>query len=375
MSEPDSVSDPDPDMASDPVAEELSDIELLSEDDIAKLAGERVLQFAGVTVPPGTRTHFQLRSSEDFLTGEITTWGEVLHGAEPGPVLCLTAGIHGDELNGIEIVRRVLENTDVKRLRGVLVGVPIVNAFGFVNQSRYLPDRRDLNRYFPGRVTGSMASRIAWELWSNVIVHCTHLIDLHTGSQNRTNLPQIRGDINVEAVKDMARAFDAPLVIHNPGVGGTLRSAATRRGIPAILYEAGETLRFQADEIERGALGIRNVMGALGMRRGRAANLGAQQVYTRTRWLRADRGGILHLKLKLGDTVKAGERIGEISDPLRRTRAEFFSSHEGWVIGLSLLPMVTPGMAVVHLGVSGRMFDATQDPADIEEEMDPDRPE
>ncbi len=334
---------------------------------------------AGVTTSPGERKQFVVRSSEDFLTGEIETWGEVVHGIAPGPVLCLTGGVHGDELNGVEIVRSVLENTKPDRLSGVLVGVPIVNPFGFVNQSRYLPERRDLNRYFPGRDQGSMAARVAWELWSRVILHCDFLIDLHTGSQNRTNLPQIRGDLKVPAVMDMARSFDAPVVIHNAGLDGTLRSAATRAGIPSILYEAGETLRFQRDEIARGVLGISNVMRALKMRRGRAADLGVQQVFTQTRWLRADRGGILELLVALGDVIAPGDTIGVISDPLKRTRGDFVSTRRGRVIGLSLLPMVVPGMAVVHIGVSGRTLDATAGEAAGEaageEEMDADRPE
>jgi predicted deacylase len=342
-------------------------------DDAAVAEAAAGFEIAGLNVEPGSRQVFMLRSSESFLTGEIHTWGEVIRGVEPGPVLCLTGGVHGDELNGVEIVRSVLKRADPEKMGGVLVGVPIVNPFGFVNQSRYLPDRRDLNRYFPGRAEGSMASRVAWELWSRVIVHCTHLIDLHTGSQNRTNLPQIRGDLGVPSVMEIARSFDAPVVIHNPGLGGTLRSSASRTGITAVLYEAGETLRFQSEEVARGVLGVRNVMRALGMHRGRRANLGEQHIYAQTRWLRADRGGILELTVKLGDTIRQGEVIGVISDPLRRTQADFVSVRQGRVIGLSLLPMVVPGMAVVHVGLSGLKLSPSE--GDGEEELDPDRPE
>lgn len=329
------------------------------------------MQVANISVRPGTRGDFRLQTSEDFMAGNVEAWGMVLHGNEPGPVLCLTGGIHGDELNGVEIVRQVIETESPSALRGTLVGVPIVNISGFVNQSRYLPDRRDLNRYFPGRANGSIASRIAWELWSKVIVHCTHLIDLHTGSHNRTNLPQIRGDLENSIVMDMARAFDARVVIHNPGQDGTLRSAASRAGIAAVLYEAGETLRFQADEIELGVKGVRNVMRALGMRRSRPANLGDQMVFRETRWLRADRGGILDLRVKPGDSVKVGDVVGVISDPLRRTRGDLVSKRRGRVIGVALLPMVAPGMAVVHLGVPG----STITTAEMDDELDAERPE
>jgi predicted deacylase len=325
----------------------------------------------GVTVQPGSRREFRLQTTEDFTAGNVEAWGMVVHGAKPGPVLCLIGGIHGDELNGVEIVRRVIETESPAALSGTLVGVPIVNISGFSNQTRYLPDRRDLNRYFPGRANGSIASRVAWELWSKVIVHCTHLIDLHTGSHNRTNLPQIRGDLNNPIVLDMARAFDARVAIHNPGLDGTLRSAASRAGIAAVLYEAGETLRFQEDEIQMGVTGVRNVMRSLSMRRARQVSRGPQYMFRETRWLRADRGGILDLRVKPGDTVAVNDVVGVISDPLRRTRHNLISRRKGRVIGIALLPMVSPGMAVVHLGIPGSNL-AT---AELDDELDKERPE
>jgi uncharacterized protein len=329
------------------------------------------ISIGGITVQPGTRAEFRLQTSEDFTAGNVEAWGKVVHGTRPGPVLCLIGGIHGDELNGIEIVRRVVETESPTGLSGTLVGVPIVNVSGFTNQNRYLPDRRDLNRYFPGRPNGSIASRIAWELWSSVIVHCTHLIDLHTGSHNRTNLPQIRGDLNNPIVLDMARAFDSRVAIHNPGLDGTLRSAAARAGIAAVLYEAGETLRFQEHEIQMGVTGARNVMRALGMKRGRLASRGPQYLFRETRWLRADRGGILELRVKPGDMVAAGEVVGIISDPLRRTSNDLVSKRKGRVIGIALLPMVSPGTAVVHLGIPGSNLTS----AELDDEFDRERPE
>lgn len=329
------------------------------------------MRIGGITVRPGTRSEFRLQTTEDFTAGNVEAWGVVVNGSRPGPVLCLIGGIHGDELNGVEIVRRVIESEPANALSGTLVGVPIVNVSGFINQTRYLPDRRDLNRYFPGRANGSIASRVAWELWTKVIVHCTHLIDLHTGSHNRTNLPQIRGDLNNPIVLDMARAFDARVAVHNLGLNGTLRGAAARAGIAAVLYEAGETLWFQEAEIAFGVAGVRNVMRSLGMRRIRPVNLGPQEIFHETRWLRADRGGILDLRVKPGDMVAVGDVVGVTSDPLRQTRSDLVSRRRGRVIGIALLPMVSPGMAVVHLGIPGSRF-AT---AELDDELDNERPE
>jgi uncharacterized protein len=349
----------DPGAAGDTVAQDLP----------AERSGP--IAIGGITVQPGTRAEFRLQTTEDFTAGNVEAWGLVVHGTRPGPVLCLIGGIHGDELNGVEIVRRVVETESPAGLSGTLIGVPIVNVSGFTSQNRYLPDRRDLNRYFPGRPNGSIASRIAWELWSKVIVHCTHLIDLHTGSHNRTNLPQIRGDLNNPIVLDMARAFDSRVAIHNPGLDGTLRSAASRAGIAAVLYEAGETLRFQEHEIQMGVAGARNVMRSLGMKRGRQVSRGPQYLFRETRWLRADRGGILELHVKPGDMVAAGDVVGVISDPLRRTSNDLVSKRKGRVIGIALLPMVSPGTAVVHLGIPGSNVAS----AELDDELDRERPE
>jgi uncharacterized protein len=353
----------------EPEADPAAPEEAATAEPLAERSGP--IAIGGITVQPGTRAEFRLQTSEDFTAGNVEAWGLVVHGTRPGPVLCLIGGIHGDELNGVEIVRRVVETESPAGLSGTLVGVPIVNVSGFTNQNRYLPDRRDLNRYFPGRANGSIASRIAWELWSRVIVHCTHLIDLHTGSHNRTNLPQIRGDLNNPIVLDMARAFDSRVAIHNPGLDGTLRSAASRAGIAAVLYEAGETLRFQEHEIQMGVSGVRNVMRALGMKRGRQGSRGPQYLFRETRWLRADRGGILELHVKPGDMVAAGEVVGVISDPLRRTSNDLVSKRKGRVIGIALLPMVSPGTAVVHMGIPGSSVAS----AELDDELDRERPE
>ncbi len=328
-----------------------------------------VFQVAGQEITRGERKDVGLKVSESFLGAVVDTPVGIIRGEEPGPVLCLVAGIHGDELNGTEIVREILETHQPEDIRGTLIGVPIANLFGFVNQSRYLPDRRDLNRFFPGNPRGSSASRIAHHLWT-VLRHCTHLIDFHTGSLHRSNLPQVRGDFSGEGVLELAEAFGAAAIVHSQGPAGTIRRTAGDNGIAAILYEAGEVMRFQRAEIRRGVLGVRNVMVSLGMRDGRQVDLGPRTVYRKTRWVRAEHGGILEMYPSLGEWVNEGDIVGVISDPLRRDKGVLVSAHTGRVIGIELAPMVIPGMAVMHVGITSSL-DEEEDGMEL---LDIDRP-
>ena len=201
--------------------------------------------------------------------------------ASPGPTLCLTAGIHGDELNGIEVVRRILQEIDPSQLHGMVIGVPIVNLHGFRQASRYLPDRRDLNRHFPGRANGSAASRIAHSFFEQVIVHCEALVDLHTGSFHRSNVPQVRADLTDSGAFELAKAFGSGVVVHAVGEPGTLRRAAGDVGIPAISYEAGEPMRFQPVEVEEGVRGVLELLARKGMLASRPRRGQRQEIYYR----------------------------------------------------------------------------------------------
>ncbi|MFZ9886213.1 MAG: succinylglutamate desuccinylase/aspartoacylase family protein, partial [Myxococcota bacterium] len=310
--------------------------------------------------------------SENYSAGEVEIPLVVVRGAEPGPVLCLVAGIHGDELNGIEIVRRVIDGLQPSDVRGTIIGAPIVNLFGFWNQSRYLPDRRDLNRHFPGRASGSTASRIAYGFWHEVVQRCTHLIDFHTGSLHRSNLPQVRADLSREDVAALALAFGEKVVVHNPGQRHTLRSQAVAAGIAAILYEAGETMRFQKEHITAGVLGTKRVLQHLGMQRGSSPMTKKGQVFLETRWVRAKQGGIVELTPSLGDRVDKGDTVGVITDPLRNAKGVVTTSAGGVVIGKVLAPTVVPGLALLHIGVlNGQM----QQSEAGEEELEEERPE
>lgn len=327
------------------------------------------LSILGKSVEPGEFKELALRVSESFSGAGMEIPVVVIRGDKEGPTVCLTGGVHGDELNGVEIVREVVDQTRARGLSGTIVAVPIVNLHGFQTSSRYLPDRRDLNRFFPGKARGNTASRIAHELFEKVVRHCDKLIDLHTASFHRGNLPQVRADLRNAENFALAKAFGATVIVHNVGGKGTLRRAAQEAGIPAIIYEAGEPMRFQAQEIKRGIIGVRNVLVNLGMLRGSRVSLGEQRTFFETRWVRAERGGILVNEVRLGDDVREGDILGTITDPIRKAKSVVVSPHRGRVIGMVLAPVMIPGYAAFHIGIPGSK------PVDNDDMMEQDRPE
>jgi predicted deacylase len=310
------------------------------------------LQVLGQTIAPGEVRRLALPVGES-VGGDSSTPVIVVAGEKPGRVVCLTGGIHGDELNGVEVVRRSLERAKPAELRGTLIGVPIVNLAAFRRGSRYLPDRRDLNRFFPGHSKGSSAARLARRLFDDVVRHCELLVDVHSGSFHRTNLPQVRGDLRKPEVLKLARAFGSPLAIHNEGRPGTLRRAATDAGIPAIAYEAGEPMRFQEDAIGRGLAGVRQLLGALDMLPPASDALPAPSIYFRSRWVRAEEGGILAARAKLGDVVQPHQLLGTVFDPISNQRTKIRAPERGRVIGVAIDQLVMPGYAAFHIATDG----------------------
>jgi len=310
------------------------------------------LEIRGKSVPPGQAQKITFALVRTFAGAFLDTPLLVVRGAQPGPTLCVVAGIHGDELNGVEIAYRVFYDVKPETLSGTLIIVPMANAAGFRSGSRYLPDRRDLNRCFPGSQTGSLGSLVAHILFETVIRQSDVLIDLHTGSASRTNLPQIRTDVDNPAALDLAESFGIGVVLHGLGPKGSLRRAALDIGIPAVIYEAGEPLRFQENEIAAGANGVRNVMRNLGMIT-RAEKLEPRaQLYRKTRWVRAaSHGGIFLTSRVPGENVSKGELLGVITDPISDEREEILSPADGKIIGMAVPQIVLPGYGLFHLGL------------------------
>ncbi len=286
----------------------------------------------------------------------------VVHGRKPGPVLLVCAAIHGDEINGVEIIRRLLSHKFIDRCRGTLIAIPVVNVYGFVSKSRYLPDRRDLNRSFPGSETGSMASRLANVVMREIMPHCTHIVDLQSGAVNRENLPQIRAKLSGEPeIEALARAFGVPVILDASLVGGSFREAAHALGIPALLYEAGEALRFDEVSIRAGVRGVLNVMAVLGMRsKSQNYRPPGSMIANTSRWVRAPQSGILRALCATGARVEAGDRLAYINDPLGENLCAVLSPLSGIIIGKTNLPLVFAGEAVFNIATyaeAGRVSD------------------
>ena len=274
----------------------------------------------------------------------------VLNGQRPGPRLWLSAVVHGDELNGLEIVRRVLEVVRPRQLAGTLLAVPVVNVFGMVTETRYLPDRRDLNRSFPGSANGSVAAQLAHLFMTNVVAACDMGIDLHTGSDHRFNLPQVRGDLEDPATLRLAQAFGAPVSVHSPLRDGSLREAARRRGVPVVVYEGGEASRFNETAISAGVDGVLRVLADLEMRTVDPVPPRASTMVVRhTHWLRARRTGILRSTVRAGQRVDKGDVLGIIADAVGDSRATMKAPFAAVVIGHTQHPLVNRGDALWHL--------------------------
>lgn len=313
-------------------------------------------------VPPGTSTRLSWTPEVSFMGIAAPSAVLVVHGAKPGPKVCLTAAIHGDELNGIEVIRHLLYSIEPEALAGTVIGIPIVNLQGFRRSSRYLPDRRDLNRYFPGNEYGSSASRIAHSFFNRVIRHCDMLVDLHTGSFHRTNLPQLRANLLLPEVAALAQKMGSIVVVHSEGTQGCLRRASVEAGIPAVTLEAGQPQQLQKSAVNHGIKSVENLLDSLSMLDRRPFwQFKSEPVYYQSRWIRATSGGILFSDVELGDIVKTGELLGVITDPITNARQELLAPFEGRVIGMALNQVMYPGFAAYHLGLQAPVEKVAED--------------
>jgi predicted deacylase len=323
------------------------------------------LHLLGTDIAPGTTQRLSWSATELFEGVPVSTPVLVTNGIAPGPTLCLTAAVHGDELNGIEMIRRVFHDVEASKLAGALIGVPIVNVQGFRRGSRYLPDRRDLNRYFPGNPNGSAAARIAHSLFNDVIMNCDALVDLHTGSFERSNLPQLRADLRNPDVVTLTHGFGAMVVLHSEPTVGTLRYAATIAGIPAVTVEAGGPSQLELAEVKHGVKGVETLLTTLGMTRRMRLWGDPEPVYYRSSWVRADNGGILLSDVSLGSTVRKGDLLGSITDPMSNARTELRSPYSGRIIGMARNQVVMPGFAAFHVGIQTDEVSATEEKVDV----------
>jgi hypothetical protein len=306
---------------------------------------------AGTSIAPGKRAVVEMPAAQLYTNTPLNIPVHVVHGKKPGPVLLVCAAIHGDELNGVEIIRRLLQVGSLRNLAGTLVAVPVVNVFGFIHKSRYLPDRRDLNRCFPGSETGSLGARMAHLFKTQVLDLCTHAIDLHTGAVYRSNVPQIRANLASDETAEIARAFGVPLVLNSVLRDGTLREVAEANSIPVITYEAGEALRFEESCIRPGVRGIINVMRHLKMLPPSKKHTVAIEpaVARSSLWVRAEHDGVFRPMVALGQRIKPQQLLGRISSPFNNNEIDIVAPCAGILVGRNNLPLVNEGEALFHI--------------------------
>ncbi len=331
-------------------------------------------EIAGHRVERGTRQTITLPVSTLPDHTPVGLSVEVHHGKRPGPTMFVSAAVHGDEVIGVEIVRRLLRAPQLKSLRGTLLVIPVVNTFGFLSHSRYLPDRRDLNRCFPGHPSGSLGSRLAHIFLQDVVLRCDFGIDLHSAAIHRTNLPQVRVSPSDSFTGKMAQDFGAPVVLTSPLRDGSLRAVAAKLGTPILLYEAGEGLRFDEMAVRAGVAGILRVMRGQNMlpAKGIAKAKVAPHMCTSSQWLRAPAGGLLRTFRAEGETVEAGDVLATVSDPFGVDETDLIAPNAGILIGRAILPVVNEGDAVFHLArLNPKAVEATVDDLASQLETDP----
>lgn len=323
-------------------------------------------------IVPGTRQTVDLPVSVLSDHTPVNMSAHVIHGRKPGPVMFVSALVHGDEVIGAEIVRRLLRAAPVQRLSGTLIAVPIVNAFGFISQSRYLPDRRDLNRSFPGHSQGSLAARLAHLFLTEIVQRCDVGIDLHSAAVGRTNLPQIRLTPDNDRLRELGEAFAAPVTMTSKLRDGSLRQEAEALGVDVLLYEAGEGLRFDEFAARAGVSGILRVMHSLGMvgAKGVPRARRASVYCDRSSWSRAPMGGLLRTLKARGDYIEEGAVLGLISDPFGEAETEVLADEPGILIGRTNLPVVNEGDALFHVAMTKKLAHAEATSQGIVEAMD-----
>lgn len=309
------------------------------------------LVIGGEEIKPGKRKTIYLPMPKLYDWTPMTLPVHVIRGKEDGPTLCITAAIHGDEINGVEIIRRLLKRKGLRHIKGTIIALPIVNVYGFLYQQRYLMDRRDLNRSFPGSAKGSLAGMLADIICKKILSKVTHVIDLHTGSNHRFNLPQIRANLDIPGIESLALAFNVPVILHSTLRDGSMREYANDQNIPILLYEAGEALRFDELSIRMGINGILGVMGALGMIAPSTFRVKTciPTISRDSYWIRAPISGILRHVKKIGNKINKDQILAIIANPTSQEEFKLRSPLSGIVIGENMLPLVHAGQALFHI--------------------------
>ncbi|TWU60822.1 Succinylglutamate desuccinylase / Aspartoacylase family protein [Rubripirellula tenax] len=307
-------------------------------------------QWFGTDLGPGQSVNTEIEVTESYSGRNIAIPIQVRRGLRPGPTVFVSAALHGDELNGTGAIRTLIGDDSWTLDSGTLLMIPVLNLLGFERHSRYLPDRRDLNRCFPGSAGGSMASRLAKVIFDSVVARCDYGIDLHTAAVRRTNFPNVRANLDQDECLRLATAFGCGILLHGIGPKGSLRREATNLGCPTIVVEGGEVWKVESSVAECMTRGVLNVMKELGMMQGEPILPDSQVMIRETKWLRAERGGFMSMHCAPGDSVEKGQAIATNSSLLAEDQNRLEAPFSGIIIGMTTLPAVQPGEPVVHVG-------------------------
>ena len=303
----------------------------------------------GREVGPGESANLKISVGKSYSGTSIRVPIHVWRAEEPGPSVFISAAVHGDEINGTGTIRHLIEDRPFELQAGSLVLVPVVNILAFEQLSRYSPDRRDLNRSFPGLKAGSLTGRLAHAIFHNIVARCDYGIDLHTAAVRRTNYPNARADMEQEATARLATLFGAELSLNTPGPVGSLRREAVKAGCATIILEAGEVWKVEPSVVEYTLRGIRNVLAGLRMIEGEIEEPAFRIVAEETRWMRAKKGGFLKFHVRPGDTVEKGEPLATNTSLAGRKQSEIVAPRDAIVLGMTTLPAVAPGDPVANL--------------------------
>jgi len=317
---------------------------------LSDLLRHTIDSWLGQVVPRDSVTDVTLPISESYSGISLQIPIRILRAADDGPVGFITAALHGDELNGTGAIRSLICDDAVELRRGALILVPILNLLGFNHHSRYLPDRRDLNRFFPGSSSGSLAGRIAHSIFTELVSRSDFGIDLHTASIRRTNYPNVRADMKDAACRRMALAFGADVIVNARGPDGSLRREACKVGCPTIVLEGGEVWKVEPAIVATAVRGIKNILRDYQMIDGEIEKPEKQVVIQRAKWVRADKGGFLQFHVHPGQIVEQDQPLATNTDLMGREQNVLRAPFHGVIIGMTTLPAISPGSPVCHVG-------------------------
>jgi len=307
------------------------------------------LDIAGTRVSLGEVRDIEVIASESPAGNPVTVPVRVWRGEQPGPTVAVTGTVHGDEINGLGAVRTLILEPGFELRRGTLLLAPVISVPAFERHSRYMPDRRDPNRAFPGSATGSLTARFVHAVFHQIILKADYLIDLHSAAQRRTNYPNVRTDLDHPQAAELADMFGSEMVVHGKGPEGSLRRAAVEAGVPAIILEAGEPWKFEPAMMEVAVRGVGNVVARLGMIDATPHTPQFRVRARETRWVRSDHGGVLRFHVGPGDDVDAEQVLATVTTLLGHELGRLAAPESGVVLGMTTMPTVVPGDPVCHI--------------------------